>query len=151
MARWDFDLDSLGEVYENNCLSSFYPPTFPFLSIFSLAPTESLNGFCSCTGWLPRFTLNPKLAARTLGDKLIRLYRLQDNWVIILGVKENLELMKTLDDAWNAGPNSHFGRLLRNATEKTSKYTGQPNLSRPLDATTTTSKPPSSSKHSTTN
>ena len=26
--------------------------------------------------------------------------------MIILGVKENLELMKTLDDAWNAGPNS---------------------------------------------
>jgi len=26
--------------------------------------------------------------------------------VIILGVKENLALMKTLDDAWNAGPNS---------------------------------------------
>jgi len=25
---------------------------------------------------------------------------------LFLGVKENLELMKTLDDAWNAGPNS---------------------------------------------
>jgi hypothetical protein len=24
----------------------------------------------------------------------------------ILGAKENLELMKTLDDAWNAGPNN---------------------------------------------
>ena len=31
-----------------------------------------------------------------------------------LGVKENLELMKTLDDAWNAGPNSPLWETFKN-------------------------------------
>ncbi len=30
-----------------------------------------------------------------------------------MGVKENLELMKTLDDAWNAGPNSPLWETFR--------------------------------------
>ncbi len=34
--------------------------------------------------------------------------------MIILGVKENLELMKTLDDAWNAGPNSPSWETFKN-------------------------------------
>jgi hypothetical protein len=30
-----------------------------------------------------------------------------------MGVKENLELMKTLDDAWNAGPGSPLWETFR--------------------------------------
>jgi hypothetical protein len=34
-----------------------------------------------------------------------------------MGIKENLKLMKTLDDAWNAGPEACYRRRSESATE----------------------------------
>ena len=41
-----------------------------------------------------------------------------------MGVEENLQLMKTLDEAWNTGPGSPLWETFKNVIEKTSKCTG---------------------------
>jgi len=68
-----------------------------------------------------------------------------------MGVKENLELMKTLDDAWNAGPGSPLWETFkkRHREDVAVYWPLNPNLRE--DDTTTTSRLRSSSKPSPTN
>jgi len=54
--------------------------------------------------------------------------------VIILGVKENLESMKTLDDAWNAGPNSSLWETFKKRHREDVKVYWPANRFPPLDA-----------------
>ena len=63
-----------------------------------------------------------------------------------MGIKENLELMKTLDDSWNAGPGSPLWETFKKRPMKMSKCIGQPNPCQQWDDTTMTSKHQNSSK-----
>jgi len=64
-----------------------------------------------------------------------------------MGVEENLRLMKTLDDAWNAGPGSKDWETFRKRHARMSPCTGPVNPNQQEDGITMIAKLWNSSKH----